>query len=268
MSPVHGRGDHVLVLSELSVRGAGLDDQGGREQVRAPASRRLGWADVDVGLDVRCMRHCYQCPECAAGLTVVSLEGTAPRSSRSDAAKAGSGPWALLCPHCAWTTKDMGIDLERPNAIPEQLARLKREEAPFSGRRRGRRPAARDEGAEKPDDGPSDEDPATQIPDRDTHFANLKAFYGSQLSRSGHPSSSAHASGDFRYGSPGSLARLVNIYTGAGPYPSRNSRPRREAAREACGTEEGLHVLDDGDDDDDDEHAIERMKQLGWEGSR
>lgn len=233
------------------------------ESFRDASARVLG-SETEVLVVIRCMRHCYQCPECTASLSIVSLEAIDPNMSPAEMVKATPGPWALMCPHCAWTTKEIGLELERPNAIPEQLARLKREDAPFGPRPSSQRRPSKDEDADNDEDGPDHKQPAEQGLDKDTQFSNLKAFYISQLSKSTNAAAAGDGGNTYRYGSPGSLARLVNIYTGVGPFPNRTSKPRKEGAREACGVEEGLKVVVD----DEDEHAISKMREVGWEGSR
>ncbi|KAH0607064.1 uncharacterized protein H6S33_003052 [Morchella sextelata] len=58
----------------------------------------------------RCTRNCFSCPICFASLVVAS--------TRDDQ----GGPYVLLCPHCHWSSSEIGIEFEKPTSITTQLA--------------------------------------------------------------------------------------------------------------------------------------------------
>lgn len=161
----------------------------------------------------------------------------------------------MACPHCAWTTKDIGLELDRPQLVPDQLSKLKREDSPFARSQTGQ---AGD--PDRAENDPKDQTSDVSALDDEKQFANLKAFYTSQLARSAASGSSGDISNVYKYGSPGALARLVGLYTGMGAPTSKNQRGHKGMMREACEAEEGLKVLDDDDDDE----VIQRMKQVEW----
>ena len=95
----------------------------------------------------------------------------------------------------------------------------------------------------------------------DKRFTNLKSFYTSQLAE---PSSSGHSldlSGGNGYGSPGTLSRIMGLYTDLGGYGAKKAQVKGGSMREAQSIEEGIQLL--GDED----AMIRKMQEVGWEGS-
>ena len=94
----------------------------------------------------------------------------------------------------------------------------------------------------------------------ETQFANLKAFYQTQLAESS-PSGALGFTGDYSYGSPGALSRIMGLYTG-GSFSDKTSRSKTSTMREACDVWEGLKVSRTSS-----EKAIARLQREGWQSA-
>lgn len=216
----------------------------------------------------RCTRSCFQCPICVGILSVTSLEP--PSSSRhlaaDNATALPSGPFALNCSYCQWSSVEVGIKFDKSNAIYGQLAKIRnggrprlsrkeqkerREEASaFANSAPGTAPPPIEEEDEQRDtpDHVEDEEEDDEL-DVETQFAKLKSFYKSQIANSTTSSATGALSSlgnlsNFGIGSPGSpsMSRLMFMYTGANPTDNRR-KTRVHPMREAIGPEEGLKVL-------------------------
>lgn len=155
----------------------------------------------------------------------------------------------MSCSYCGWSTREIGIEFEKPVNISGQLAKARNKPVdPFLRRQ------------QKELDGEKHDAPPTL--DRERQFANLKAFYKSQLVQSPSPTTSFDLSSSFGYGSPDAISRLVGLYTGVGSVTSKALKEKKSLMREAYGVEEGIKVLGN-----EEEEVIERMKMVGWEGS-
>jgi dynactin-4 len=53
----------------------------------------------------RCVRNCFQCPICFAGLSVFPNEETQ------------AAPYTLNCMYCQWSTSEIGVEFEKPTGI-------------------------------------------------------------------------------------------------------------------------------------------------------
>lgn len=97
--------------------------------------------------------------------------------------------------------------------------------------------------------------------DVETQFANLKSFYQSQLADTsstatgGLPSSSL---GDLGIGSPGSLSRLMSIYTGTG-LDAKKQKSRAGLMRESVEPDEGLQIAHL-----DEQPSLARLHRSEW----
>ena len=212
------------------------------------------------------MRNCYQCPECTAPLSLVTLEqADAHKQQQRRPSLAGpaksttAGPWALACAHCGWTTHEIGVEFDKPHGIAEQLNKPRNIHRLTTG------PELTDvnQRAQTVSSGEAAETDG-QILDEDSQFTRLQKFYASQLAKSTPSASAGDLHNIYRYGSPDALARLVGLYTGTGSASSsRDHIGQRGDMREASGVEEGVRVLDDGDD----EKVIAKMKSTRWEES-
>jgi dynactin-4 len=115
---------------------------------------------------------------------------------------------------------------------------------------------------EPSEDVPSDDealDPQETL-DAETHFANLKSFYQSQLSESS-PSGGLGFTNDYGYGSPGTLSRIMGLYT-SGSFANQKTKSKPGAMREANEAQEGLQIQRSSAAD-----AIAKLKAGGWEGT-
>ncbi|KAL2128464.1 hypothetical protein VTI74DRAFT_9133 [Chaetomium olivicolor] len=209
----------------------------------------------------RCTRSCYQCPVCIGPLTVTTLE-TKPDPSLLAAPDAAphSGPYGLTCSYCHWTSTEIGIKFEKPNSIHAQLAKIRNGGSTrmTAKERKDRRkdPAYRAQ-AKTHEGRPGDGEDI----DLETQFANLKAFYQSQLADPNAADSGLAALGDLGFSSPTSLSRIMSIYTG-GSLKDKKAKSRVGAMREALESDEGLQLarLDES-------AAIEQLRNEGYEGT-
>jgi dynactin-4 len=92
-----------------------------------------------------------------------------------------------------------------------------------------------------------------------TRFSNLKSFYQSQLAETS-TGSSLSFTGDYGYGSPGALSRIMGLYTG-GTFAEKKSKNKTGVMREACGSSEGLYVCPKTDP------AVQWLRAVGWAGT-
>lgn len=91
----------------------------------------------------------------------------------------------------------------------------------------------------------------------ETQFANLKAFYQSQLAESS-PSVALGFTGDYGYGSPGALSRIMGLYTG-GSFSEKKSKSKTGTMREAHDALEGLRLCSPSSDE-----VISRLRTMGF----
>jgi dynactin-4 len=186
----------------------------------------------------RCTRSCFQCPICIGPLAVTSVE-TKPDPSllAPDNTAPHSGPYALTCSYCSWTSTEVGIQFDKPNSIHAQLAKIRNGgTARLTAKERKERrkdPSSRSQATE----GAGDQ----QDLDRETQFANLKAFYQGQLADPSSGDTGLAALGDLGFSSPTSLSRIMSIYTG-GSLQDKKAKSRVGAMREALESDEGLQL--------------------------
>lgn len=95
--------------------------------------------------------------------------------------------------------------------------------------------------------------------DADTQFSNLKSFYQSQLADSA-PSGTLGFSGDYGYGSPGALSRIMGLYTGSS-FADKTAKNKTGTMREARDALEGLQISTSS------ENAIAKLSTEGWQAT-
>ncbi|KAH6720077.1 dynactin-like protein Arp1 p62 subunit RO2 [Leptodontidium sp. MPI-SDFR-AT-0119] len=211
----------------------------------------------------RCTRSCFQCPICIAPLSVSSLE--APPEGLGAEYVAQNGPFVLNCGYCTWSSKEIGIQFDKPNGIFSQLAKIRNGgEAIVTAkeRRKDREDRKRDfSGTSISEESPDQEtfqtlDPNEKL-DAASQFSNLKAFYQSQLADSSTVGALGFP-GDYGYGSPGALSRIMGLYTG-GSMVDKKSKSKVGNMREAQDALEGLQLTPSSD-----EEAIKKLHAEGW----
>ncbi|KAI9843763.1 MAG: hypothetical protein M1837_006124 [Sclerophora amabilis] len=208
----------------------------------------------------RCSRNCYNCPVCTAPLSVNGLDTSPPPTA--DHVIPG-GPWVLACSYCNWSSLEVGIQFEKPNNISGQLAKMKGSglrEAPWHEQELERDRRARSATVERPDESEKDASEGGHL-DPERQFVNLKSFYTSQLLEhtSTNSSSLSLSSSSYAYGSPGTLSRIMGIYTGVGDYGRKKAKGKTDIMREAAGSKEGVKMLESEDE------TIKRMREGGWD---
>ncbi|KAL2150507.1 hypothetical protein VTH82DRAFT_7070 [Thermothelomyces myriococcoides] len=212
----------------------------------------------------RCTRSCFQCPICIGPLAVTSVETKPDPSLLAASDNTGaphSGPYALTCSYCNWSSTEVGLKFDKPNSIHAQLAKLRNGGSTRltakERKERRRDPAYRSQGTNA---GESESGEKENL-DLETQFANLKAFYQSQLADPNSMDTGLAALGDLGFSSPASLSRLMSIYTG-GSLHDRKSKSRIGAMREAIKPDEGLQITNL-----DESAAIEALRSEGYDGT-
>ena len=222
----------------------------------------------------RCTRSCFNCPICSSNLSIVSQneETEQPPDGSFDKGQQVVGPYFLYCPHCSWSSLEIGIQFDKGKEIYDQLQRIKnggrvvlsqkdKEREQLKLRRQVSRGSISQ--LEEPET-PKPLEQESSPPDDHDLFANLNSFYKSQLIESSGGSALGGAFGalaDYGFGSPGTLSRIMSIYgSNIGPKRGKDKpTPMREAQSEA----EGIRLTEDNDE----ERIIEEMRQMGWDAS-
>ncbi|KHJ31065.1 putative dynactin arp1 p62 subunit ro2 [Erysiphe necator] len=214
----------------------------------------------------RCTRSCFQCPICIAPLSVTSLE---PPSDglRVDSAPP-HGPFILNCAFCMWTTKEIGIKFEKQNGIFAQLSKMNGAGATnitAKNRRKDlhkRQTVLADMKVISVEDEESHVDSSLNL-DPESQFSSLKSFYQSQLAELT-PSGPLGFGSDFGFGSPGTLSRIMGLYTG-GSLIDEISNAKVSVMREARHATEGLQIFEHTQADD--KKIINRLFSEGWQST-
>jgi dynactin-4 len=212
----------------------------------------------------RCTRNCFNCPVCISPMTVSSIENP-------DAPSATGGPFILACPYCHWSTIETGIEFDKHTGVYSQLARIANGGKPIATQKeRDKERERRKEAQARQRDSrnllsPSEHSPTTSDntdrhnsspPSRDDRFANLGAFYKSQLEAQ--TPTNPFAAHDLNFSSPSAYSRIMNLYSSAGAKKQKRGKPT--PMREAASELEGLSIYDTALD----AVAIERIKKDGW----
>lgn len=230
----------------------------------------------------RCTRSCFQCPICVGPLSVSAVDTLPPPSSdpQSGTAPSSAAPsYILTCSYCQWTSHEIGVKFDKPNGIYAQLQKI-RNGGKTRLTARERKDRRKDGSSSSTAVGVSsglassalppigEETPARDIvheperPDVETHFGNLKAFYQSQLADASSTGTAGLPSlGDLGIGSPGSLSRIMSLYTGTG-LAAQKTKARTGLMREALETDEGLQLADLNET-----ASTERLHRAGWDGT-
>lgn len=191
-----------------------------------------------------CTRSCFQCPICIGPLVVTSLE-TPPDSTllAVENATQSTGPYVLTCSYCQWSSSEIGIQFDKPNGIYQQLAKMSNGGKPRLTAKEFKERSRREKDAEP--ESHSSPVKNTDV-DSELQFSQLKAFYQSQLNETNPQAAAGLGSlADLGISSPGSLSRIMSIYTGAGHGAShKQARGRVPVMREARTLDEGFKEAD------------------------
>lgn len=208
----------------------------------------------------RCTRNCFNCPVCVAPLTVNVLD--TPDGST------GTGDRHILaCPYCHWSTVETGVEFEKHTGVHAQLARIANGGGaiPTTKERDKERERRKELEARSRESkylfSPTEGSPLTSTnehgpPVRDDVFANLGAFYKSQLEAQ--MPANPFQPGDLNFSSPSAYTRIMNLYSTTAAKKQKRGKPT--PMREAASLIEGLVVHDSATDT----AAVERIKRDGW----
>ncbi|PHH67673.1 hypothetical protein CDD80_657 [Ophiocordyceps camponoti-rufipedis] len=193
-----------------------------------------------------------QCPVCVAPLQASSIR---PSALNAQGEGLPTGPYALFCLYCSWSSREAGIEFERPSGIHSQIAKMN---MTSSSRQTPPRDHRRKDDLTTTDDTDIEALPST----RQLHFSSLKAFYHEQLA-----DARAAAAGGLQLrdglalaSSPGSLTRIMSLYTGrATQQPQSPHGHPADTVREALTPDEGLRLAQL-----DESRSIERLANGGW----
>lgn len=183
---------------------------------------------------VRCTRSCFQCPICVAPLSVSSIEPPPDGLGAEHAQQ--TGPFVLNCSYCMWSSKEIGILFDKASSIFTQLSKINNGGQP----RKDRTTRRRDFSGATIMEEEETVDTSEKL-DAESQFANLKSFYQSQLTDTT-PGGGLGFTGDYGYGSPGALSRIMGIYTGA-TTSDKKAQSKSNAMRDAHDTSEGLQIV-------------------------
>lgn len=228
----------------------------------------------------RCTRSCFQCPVCIGPLSVTATDPPAPSDPQAESASLPS--YILTCSYCQWTSNEIGVKFDKPNGIFSQLQKIRnggKTRLTLRERKDRRKdgsssaatttsavgvPSGLASSALPPigEEAPTREAvPEAEAHDVETHFAQLKAFYQSQQAdASSAGTGGLSALGDLGIGSPGSLSRIMSLYTGSGLLADKKAKSRAGLMRESLTVDEGLQVAELNERD-----AITRLHKSEWE---
>ncbi|KAM3522010.1 hypothetical protein MY4038_008811 [Beauveria bassiana] len=164
------------------------------------------------------------------------------------ASSTSTGPFALICQYCHWSSREIGIEFDRHSGIHSQLSRVNN-----GGEQKITAKEVKERRKETHDDTPLPDD----LVDADLQFTNLKSFYQSQLADVGSALGgiSVHDGG---FSSPAALSRIMSLYTGRGGAKSQQGVPY--VMREALNTDEGLKLAHLNDSS-----SIKKLTTGGWD---
>ncbi|RPB24145.1 hypothetical protein L211DRAFT_857418 [Terfezia boudieri ATCC MYA-4762] len=187
----------------------------------------------------RCTRNCFQCPICFASISVVS---------NSDQVTAPTGPYSLTCSYCHWSSKEIGLEFDKPANLTAQFAKQLKAAA-----------------AENP------KPKYAEFSTYEENFARLKSHYTSQgigAAGSGTGGLGVGRGATDDYGtSPGTLSRLMGLYTGGGHVGKRNvsGLSARGVGRDANGKKTELTEMEDVEIVGDEKDIIDRLIQVEFD---
>ncbi|KAF2237204.1 hypothetical protein EV356DRAFT_557966 [Viridothelium virens] len=224
----------------------------------------------------RCTRSCFNCPLCMSNLSIVGQNEETDKAQEGshplDKGQQATGPYFLHCPYCSWSSVEIGIQFDKGKEIYDQLQRIKnggrvvmsqkdKEREQLKLRRQVSRGSISQ--FEEPETPKATEKESYPPDDRDL-FANLNAFYKSQILESTGGSALGGAFGalsDYGISSPGTLSRIMSMYgSNLGPKRGKDKpAPMREAQSEM----EGVRLTKDNDE----EKIVESMQQMGWDAT-
>ncbi|ROV92334.1 hypothetical protein VSDG_07287 [Cytospora chrysosperma] len=228
----------------------------------------------------RCTRSCFQCPICIGPLSVTAIDPPLPSGPEHDKAYSSALPsYILTCSYCYWTSSEIGVKFDKPNGIYAQLQKIrnggKTRLTPKERKdRRKNDPTGTGSlvggsslgisalppiGEEVPPRREEVQEERREELDVETQFANLKAFYQSQLADSSEKGGLTSL-GELGIGSPGSLSRIMSLYTGAGILGDKKTKSRSNLMRESLDPDEGLQLASL-----DESKEIERLYRAGWD---
>lgn len=76
----------------------------------------------------RCTRNCFQCPICFASLSVTSTgesgSTTTSLAPSGEQVQVPAGPYTLTCIYCHWTSREIGLEFEKPANLMAQFSKL------------------------------------------------------------------------------------------------------------------------------------------------
>lgn len=184
----------------------------------------------------RCTRSCFQCPVCIGSpLAIASIDKPAEPTlvPPEGLPSPPTSQYVLTCTYCNWSTTEIGVKFEKSSGLYSQLLKI----------RNGGQPklSAREYREKRKEDRDAPPLPDSEL-DADLQFANLKAFYQAQLADINASAGGGLSSlGDLGFSSPGTLSRIMSLYTG-GSLGGKRNMGKSTTMREALTTDDGLKL--------------------------
>ncbi|KAF8418810.1 dynactin p62 family-domain-containing protein [Tirmania nivea] len=207
----------------------------------------------------RCTRNCFQCPICFASVSVMSSSDIGSGASAAtttlgpsgEQVTAPTGPYSLTCSYCHWSSKEIGLEFDKPANLTAQFAKQLKAAAT--------------------------ENPKPKYAEFSTYeenFAKLKLHYTSQgIGAAGSAGGAAGGGGlgvgrggtdDYGH-SPGTLSRLMGLYTGGGHVGKRNISGLSARGKDASGKKMELTEMVDVEIVGDEKEIIDRLIQVEFD---
>lgn len=161
---------------------------------------------------------------------------------------APTGPYSLTCSYCHWSSKEIGLEFDKPANLTAQFAKQLKAAA-----------------AENP------KPKYAEFSTYEENFARLKSHYTSQgigAAGSGTGGLGVGRGATDDYGtSPGTLSRLMGLYTGGGHVGKRNvsGLSARGVGRDANGKKTELTEMEDVEIVGDEKDIIDRLIQVEFD---
>ncbi|CAI4218050.1 unnamed protein product [Parascedosporium putredinis] len=170
----------------------------------------------------------YYCPSCLFEVPSSNIKSEGNRRSVIPTTK-----YVLTCTYCHWSSSEIDIRFEKSSGLYSQLVKIR------NGGQHKLSPREYRDRRKEDRDAPPLLDAEL---DADLQFAHLKSFYQTQLADANSAATgSLPGLGDLGFSSPGTLSRIMSLYTG-GSLGGKRSMTKSTIMREALTTDDGLKL--------------------------
>jgi len=188
--------------------------------------------------------------------TTDSGSGATTLGPSGEQVTAPAGPYSLTCSYCHWSSKEIGLEFDKPANLTAQFARQLKAAATEN---------------QKPK--------YAEFSTYEENFAKLKLHYASQgIGAAGSSNASVGGGAGLGVGrggaddygtSPGTLSRLMGLYTGGGHAGKRNisGLSARGMGRDTSGKKTELTEMEDVEVVGDEKDIIDRLIRVEFDES-